>query len=458
MFGSLKELLSRKISHRGTVHFRGNLSPRAEEFAYLEKAGFAIKTEAPAEGAHWMLRLRHPELGDARLVALRDVPRVPEQLIEWCLSLTDREKAEAAAAGTSAVSVSLESSRGSALRDRKSLLKIMSLVMGDDGCVAADHGSELLWSRAGLADELAAPGEPDVSVLYTIHAVYADGPEDGNGSSDDDARSSVYWLHTHGLERVGGVNVDVLLPSEAMQMEPDDFFRAAAFASLERTLTESTGSFQLLAPGRALRCVPATTFRDRCLPEHRAIFDHGDSDLAQRIVFCEPVGLLGRLTGGRPTPSRMLMELNTDAVVLHFSKAATDHMAERARATLGLLGTLRQELAEFKLPTIAKIGYPTDHGDGQEHLWFEVHNVSDRGIEATLASAPHDIARMKPGERGTHPTERLTDWAIMSPLGKITPHNRTALRRIREDRERLLAMMAMHAAANGSADDGQPAE
>lgn len=450
------KLLQRSIDHAGTVHFRGNLAPRAEEFSYLEHKGFSIKPE-PAKGGHWHLKLKHPKLGEADLVCLRDMPVPGRELLAYSGNLTRREKEEAAAAGPG-VSVRLRSSRGSVLRDRKSLLKMLRLVMGDDGVIAADHGSQIFWSRAALDDELSAPGEPDVSVLYCVHAVTESDP--GSDEQAEDApppRAS--WLHTHGLEHVGAFNFDVLHPSESLGYDHADLFRAAALAAIEGTMTLDMREFALLMPGGVVRPVSARTFLKTATSEDRRVMDHDDADLDHRAVLCDPQGFLGRLLGGA-RPSRFLQTVEPDQCVVPFSKDATEMMAERARATLPLLRSIREELLAMELPTLVKLHYPTDRDPSMgEYLWFEVHDLRpDGSIDATLVNEPHDIAAMKAGERGLHPAEKLTDWAIMSPLGKIDPANRRALRQIREDPEAVQMFIKTMKMMQGPSDGGEDAE
>jgi hypothetical protein len=49
-------------------------------------------------------------------------------------------------------------------------------------------------------------------------------------------------------------------------------------------------------------------------------------------------------------------------------------------------------------------------------------------------NAPHRVAGLTAGQRGEHDLERLTDWAMMSPEGPMTPRNISAARRLRETR------------------------
>ncbi len=428
-------LLQRSIEHLASVHYRGNLAPRAEEYDFLRRQGFEITPASAGNDAHWRLTLGHPQAGEAELFAAKAAIPLQREWIQVCASLTQREKDELAAGGTG-VTVRLRSKKGSVLRDRKNLFKVAHAVMGDDAVGMADHGSELFWSRAGLADELSLPGDPDVSVLYCIHAVVPN-PEEGGADEEE----TPYWLHTHGLEGIGAFDYDILKPSPGLAEHCEDPMRCLAYFAVEGEAKVDTPRLEFASPGGAVRCVPVKEFHQRASEADRKLHDlatHG----GKRAMLCECSGLGTRLFGS-VRPSRFLSKVDPDGIVLHFSKAASEAMAAKARATVKCFAALREELREFEAVAVAKFGYPMDHDpDSQEHLWFEVHDVRETTMDATLVNQPHDIARMSPGDRGEHPIERLTEWTLITPAGKVSAHNRLPLRRLREDPERARAIVA----------------
>jgi hypothetical protein len=50
-------------------------------------------------------------------------------------------------------------------------------------------------------------------------------------------------------------------------------------------------------------------------------------------------------------------------------------------------------------------------------------------------------ARFKKGHRAWHDLALMTDWAILSPLGAITPRHTVAARQIRGDRDRFRQLL-----------------
>lgn len=420
----------RKLPYIGSVHFRGTLPPRVEDFAFLKKQGLTISPHDDDENAHWRVRLGHTDWGRAVVSAMRKPPRLPRDLIEFDPFLTAEEKAEARL-GETMVTVVAEGRKGDMLRDRKHLLRFMRAIMGDDGVVAVDHGAQRLWSREALDYELSHDADLDVSALYAMHVVCPDEPEDAPPT----------WLHTHGLAEIGFFDFDILNPAEGLWTYGIDAVRALAFAIVEGELAPSTASFTLANPGGEVRLVEIGEFLRKADPAIRALRLDADEDHNNnRAVVCEPVnGLLSRWLGGVKPASFLTGEL-ADDIVLPFSNEATEMMARRAQGTLLQFRKFSAEFAEFGFPNIMKIAYTVDGGDpgdpsSREHLWFEVHAMESDRVDATLASQPIGIARMKPGERAWHRMDQVSDWAIATPIGKIDPRDTRAARAILADRE-----------------------
>lgn len=432
-------LFKKETPSVGSVFFRGNIPPRAEEFATdFERAHVTVEPARTDKDAHWSLRARHQAWGAAEIVCLRGVGPPPGPLIDHSASLTPPEKDEARAAGT-VVTVRVESSRKNVLRDRKHLLRYLRVLMGSDGVAACDHVSNLFWSRAGLDDELAHDADLDIEAVYCLHAVTA-----------DEDRERVIWLHTHGLAALGAFDFDILNPCADLMGGAGDGLRALAFAVVEGAVAPATPKFELAYPGGVVRLVPVSEFHRLAPPEDQALRDNDKDHNQGRSVVCEPQrGLLAR--GRRAEPSRFLSRPIDDGTVFHFSHAASELMADRARRTLAVFERLRAEFGEFEFPALVKLGYRVDGGgpDDREHLWFSVHTVRGDTIEATLENQPLRVARLKAGDRDTHAAELLSDWTIMTPAGPITARSQVAARRVRENREAMLRLMREYRATSG---------
>lgn len=418
---------NRKIALAGSVAFRGSMPPRAHELTMLQQCGAELKP-FQREGTHWALQLTHPRVGSAAILCLRDVPVPPAELLDFSAQLTEEERAEAKLAGSS-VSVLYENPPGHLLRDRKRFLWLLRQIMGDDGVVAIDHVSTRFWSRAALDDELSHESDVDVDALYDVQYIVND-------------QQKVEWLHTHGLAALGKYDFDILHPHESLWQGASDVVRAIAFASLEDTLKPGTDRFDLFEPGGGVRAIDAATFQKKA-PRNEASIRCDDPDhTPHHMVLCDPAaGFLGKLLRRYIRAARCLQGgFPEDRGIMRFSTEATDLTAERARGTVVRLGPLVAEIERFKIPALVKLGYPIDNApeDEREHMWFRVHGVGAKTVDATLINQPFNIARMKEGQRDTHPLDLLTDWMIITPFGQITPRNSMPLRLLRTHQDELL--------------------
>lgn len=412
----------------GSVLYRGNLHPRPEEYSFLERSGIKIRPGKAGAEAHWSLHLEHADWGTADLIALKDAPAPPRTMIEYSFSLTPAEKAEASAGGH-IVTLHAPAARKNVLRDRKNFLRFARAVMADDGLVVIDHVTQILWSRAMLDDELVHDADLDIEGVYCLHAV-----------TPDEDPERVQWLHTHGLAELGAFDFDILNPADELFAGAIDGIRALAFAVVEGELQRSTPRFTLARPGGDIRMVPVEEFNKKAPPGQRMLRDAGDTvhnpPGPPRAVVCDPVGLVGGLLGAQVRMSRFLSRPLQENSVFAFSNAASDLMAERARATIGVFQRLRQEFADLDLPALVKLGIVVDGGgpSDKEHLWFQVHGVTRTEIDGTLVNQPFGVSRLKAGQRTTQPLELLSDWTVLTPAGPINARSMRAARFVREHR------------------------
>lgn len=428
-------LFKQKKPIAGSVVYRGNLSPRAEEYAFLRKKGIDIQIQPGDDSAHWSMTLRHPKLGEAKVAAFRNVPPFPVRDIAMVQSLTQAEKDEFAGAGVS-VTVFIENPAGHVLKDRKRLLCFLRWLMADDALFAVDHISTLIWPREALDEELSHGADLDVSQIYCTHAV--------TGSESEGPP----WYHTHGLGEIGALDFDVINPSPDVFGGRSDLDRAIAFASIEGMI-KAGSTFTSFRPGGELLAVDAAEF-DRCASPADAAVRAMDDDSHQqdRVVLCDPGRGWLPFFKKRPRPSSVLASEISDSLLIYYSATASDLMGERARKTIAVFAKATQEFEKYEFPAIAKIAYATQ-SDNKEHLWFNIHGVKGDSLDGTLINEPFDIPSMKVGDRGLHPIERVSDWQVMTPAGTISPRGGVAARLLRQNPDKVRAIMESMRAAGG---------
>ena len=302
------------------------------------------------------------------------------------------------------------------------MLRFARAVLGEDGVVVVDMASQLPWSRASLDEELAHDAELDVESLFCLHTLF----DEASGRPDEVGSS---WMHTHGLHELGAFDLDVVDAHPSFVSSSPDLFRALAFRALGGNISPGADRVPYAFPRFELRLVPADRFMREASPDVASPSRRGPprrrSGGAVRAVGSEAVRL-GRGIGRSPWRSPGAG-----------SRTVRRHLPARCDRAHGPSGpghdrrvrSLAEELEPYEVPCLAKLGLPTRRG-GREHLWFEVHELSDADMEAPR-QPPIDVD-LRENTRGRHPLDLLTDWTLITPIGQVTPRSQLVARRLRE--------------------------
>ena len=327
---------------------------------------------------------------------------------------------------------------GPVLQTRKQTLialgKIFRTIRRGLGFFCVD--SLRVWSLAMLSDELQTEAGLDIEALYGIHPVV----------NHDGSR----WVHTHGLAALGGFDIDLINPSDEVLGIAHTLIRSLAFAIVEGSLVIDEPAFQIAQPGGLIRMVPAREFDAQIDPKFKGIRDSDEFHIENRAVVCEPKLKKGMLGLGKPKlePSRFVRGRVSDHTVFALSKTATDLIAQRSQETFPLLVQLMEEFEALALPVLAKVACPVDSGEGDEHIWFDVHKADVNGIDATCLNQPYEVSGLRVGDRGRYGFGQITEWQMQTPMGSITPSQFGSIRHIREHRSEIEEMMSQHRAEN----------
>ncbi len=412
------------IKHVGGVLFASTDAPDLSQLARLAENGITVRpTDAPDPGTRcWSLS--HPTWGDAQAMTFGADGLPPMHMIGYDPALTSDEK-EAAKSARSAIALNCDPEEHYVLRDRKNMLRLLSLLLkGGNGLMAVDHASEQFWSEDALDDELAHDADLDIQAMFSFHAVQLEG---------SDADPKIGWLHTHGLNRIGAVDFDLIRPSDHAV---GDALRAIALAIVERTLVPDGEPRIIGQPNGIVSLVSAATFDRLASRQDRALREPDAEHTDDRVVVCDPPkkSLLGKT---KLRPSTFFRRLD-DGCVFGFSGEASEMMAERARRTFGVLRDMLHTYEALPKSPLVKIGYDTASGS-IEHLWFEVKTVGSDHVEAELINDPFDVPALKKGEVRSHGIERMSDWTVMTPIGTVSPRETRPLRILRAHADEIIA-------------------
>ncbi|WP_295158796.1 DUF4026 domain-containing protein [uncultured Brachyspira sp.] len=244
---------------------------------------------------------------------------------------------------------------------------------------------------------------PSLDYLFTIHAVYDD---------DKDPNKIEYWFHTHGLYRVGSIELEIVGVEDARAYY-GELLNTCAKLFIERGVPEAGFKFN-----------PAYQVYVCWLPWQDALKKLNiDDDVSGSIkdrndgVHNTPSGILAAVDkeNNYHTLDYYQNEL-TDNPMFMMSNFETSIMREAAFAKLEyFLELFKENKGDEKTAFLVKLGYSEAENDNNdlEHLWFDVHDFTEDGhFDATLINEPYKNLNMHEGDRGLHSVERLTDWKI----------------------------------------------
>jgi uncharacterized protein YegJ (DUF2314 family) len=273
-----------------------------------------------------------------------------------------------------------------------------------DRAACRAHSAE--WVRS-VAESVAPP--PPTS-LFCLHGV-----------NDGDQ----LWIHSHGLLRCGSIELEMLdVPSDDAS-DMGMLINIAAKLFLEEGTCPPGEIFHvgqdlelLWHPWQAV--IP--TDNDAALG---GVDDRDDWHANPSGVLFAPKKKRMGLFGKTYQSATIYREILAGNPLLYHSTMETRRMSMLAKEHFAHLRALEsrfrgQEGWSFSI----KLGYAVDDDPEQsEHMWFEIHGIDRAGIDATLLNQPYDIARMNQGDRGVHPPDTISDWAIHCPYGTFSPDN-----------------------------------
>lgn len=259
----------------------------------------------------------------------------------------------------------------------------------------------------GWLRDVASPGIPfPISAMYRIHAV-TDGEQ--------------VWMHTHGLQRAGLPEIEVLAGNEDQARN----LRALLRTVVNRALVHKLPSMgETIAYGQQLECalVPWRYVHTNIRPTIGGLsdrdVDHPEDSLT--LVTWQPTSE----TTGEWQSIAKTTPLLTGNPVFFLTDYETERLEALARLRWRTFAYLADQYAQTqRWSFLAKFSYGGDvPGTSREHLWFEVHAADLEGADATLLNVPfQDTLQLSEGQRGYHNIERLTDFRVNGPYGTAAP-------------------------------------
>lgn len=254
---------------------------------------------------------------------------------------------------------------------------------------------------------------PSLDYLYTIHAIYDD---------DKNPEKIEYWFHTHGLYRVGCIELEII-GVEDSNAAYGELLSACARLFIQNGVPKSGFVFS-----------PAYKVNVCWLPWDMALKElnidkdfSGSSKDREDNIHNNPSGALAAVdkNGNYKTLDYFKKELSDNPVFM-LSSFETEIMKQAAFEKIEyFINLLNKNKGDDKISFLVKMGYGENNSNKDlEHLWFEVHSFNEDGFfDATLLNEPYKNLGMHEGERGLHNIENLTDWQIYTEEAIFNPKN-----------------------------------
>jgi uncharacterized protein YegJ (DUF2314 family) len=300
-------------------------------------------------------------------------------------------------------------------------------IAAPEAALIYDCGAFRARSGNWLAEAATTRVSPPPDSLYTIHVV--SDPADG-----------ATWFHSHGLLRCGCIELEMLdIPGDATSTF-SNLFNVAAALFIEHGTPPPGEVFDVghdlplywLPWEHAIQRLPGDGIGrgpDREDHHHPAgvLFAH-------RVVATRPQSTRDTDRGtdrgadqgiGAERPPNnvtILREILEDEPILFHTQMETQRMSLLAKEHFPRFRAIQRRFAENdEWAFHVKLGYQVDDcpddADDNEHLWFDLHEISRGELEATLLNEPYSIARMAAGDRDRHAVDQLSDWSIECPYG-----------------------------------------
>jgi hypothetical protein len=280
------------------------------------------------------------------------------------------------------------------------------------------YDNSAILFHAGKWVKMAAKSliQPNPDYMYTIHIV-----------NDEKANDSSVWIHTHGLNRCGSVEIEILnsdmenyeyhetviqiisnniITKHFLPESEDGFYIGSNIVGTWIPLDEALKEFPSDIPGNQ---------KDRKDELHQ-------NSAVIYIYLSEP--------NFHSQKYSHISEINDELKenpVFYISSEETARMRglaiERWEYVVSSFDEQKHNKILMKFGLLVDKEYNIKNENSLEHLWFEVVELDKNKIVGILLNSPYYISRMHENDKISLDKSLVTDWVIYTPFGEITPDN-----------------------------------
>ena len=226
------------------------------------------------------------------------------------------------------------------------------------------------------------------------------------------------WISTHGLNRCGRVELEMLGVPSALSAEAINCVDGISALSFEQDLPAAgktvTVGFNL------------EVGIDR--PEELLLKLTDNMPGRQKRDY--PVAIITSKNYQEPCPIDALELLRAGHTSVARTKRFTQRQSAFARKEWKLFLSVAQMVGKSEHAT-CMIQVPwvktADENSPSEYLWFNVNQVNNEQVAATLAHTPRFVNTIAEEHSDMFSVEDVTDWVIMTPIGPLGPSDVEAI-------------------------------
>lgn len=290
--------------------------------------------------------------------------------------------------------------------------------MFDDLLVVIDESSEKLLSGKWVKLCAASKVAPSPKYIYTVQAI----------SSNVD---SSIWLHTHGLNRCGLPELEIIDSDQEMYYGHYNVIDTMGRRLLEIDIDEIEEN----EPIYLARITEDIPFWATLINWKEALEDYDEDVLGKEadrddfhmvdtcVICCYPTP--EAFENREYAPVSVFDEFLEDNPIYMLSQEETLRMKALATERVNyLVKYSKDEEANI----LVKIGLEVDdeykddeNAVNMEHIWFELHKVENGKLVAELTQEPYYVKDLHPGDVREVEFANITDWIIYKDGRGYTP-------------------------------------
>lgn len=292
-------------------------------------------------------------------------------------------------------------------------LKLIHAVL-PDAVAVLDDSSEKILSGHWVALAAVSSVPPAPRYIYTAQAVSGE--------------EEIVWLHTHGLNRCGISELEVLNSTKDTYNSHYNVLETMAnrLLELEEPLEPEEPLYLARLTDRAALVTTLVPWKE-AVELYDADMLGGKGDRAEghngntSVIFTYPSK--ADYEEGNYSPLSHYDEILGNNPIYWISTPETERM--KALAVERVSYMLRaMEVKENHI--LVKVGLTIDEeyqedNNTKEHIWFELLEAQDGKFTAKLTQEPYYVSGMHQDDIGTYTYDDLTDWIIFTPERRITP-------------------------------------